>query len=332
MVKIQIKSQIMKKILLTIFASLLVSTTFAQQRLIAIKGSVTDTIANTLSQAIDIAQPGDKIYLPGGYFSHTPAIEKEVYIIGTGFQDGQNVSGKTTISGNLTLGAGANGSTFEGFYLSDWFIANVDIDDITIKRCNMLGTYFQGAFSNSNFINCVVRETLYLGYYSYGQGNFILNSFIPILYGTQYSTIKNCVISNYIGACDHLSVQNNIFGRTDCILFSECLNITFENNIIPQTCLSTDFGTVVTSQLNNIGFSSINTLFIVATSFEFNPIFDYHLHATYSNISSAGIFGGDYPWKVGSLPIIPNIEQNNSYLDAQNQTFKLNVKVVPQTH
>jgi len=326
----------MKSKLFSILAILLTTVTFAQQRLIAIKGSVTDTIANTLSQAIDIAQPGDKIYLPGGYFSHTPAIEKEVYIIGTGFQDGQNVMGKTTISGNLTLGTGANGSTFEGFYLSDWFFANVDLDEITIKRCNMLGTAAAGAFSNSNFINCVVRSVLHLGYNSYGQGNFILNSFVPILYGTQYSTIKNCVISNYIENCDHLSVQNNIFGKVnDCYLLWTSANITFENNIIPQSCL-VGYGSGVISEVNSIGFSSVNTLFINATDFSFNPLFNNQLTLSFILSSpgseSCGIYQGDYPWKLGSLPIIPNIEQNSSYLDVQAGQFKLNVKVVPQTH
>lgn len=328
----------MKK-LLTLLTISFITSTFAQQKLIAIKGTVTDTIANTLSQAIDIAQPGDKIYLPGGYFSHTPAIEKEVYIIGTGFQDGQNVTGKTTINGNLTLGIGANGSTFEGFYLTDWFTqtGSTVSDNITIKRCNMLGTYpaVYSQYNNSSFINCVVRETLHLGWSNggtYGQQNVIENSFVPRLYRAQYSTIKKCIISGYIDECDNVTVQNNIFGKpNDCYLIWLSGNITFENNIIPQTCLS-GFGDGVISELNSIGFGTINTLFVNATDFSFNPLYNFHLLSPFSGTSTAGIYGGSNSWKDGSLPIIPNIEQNSSYLDVQAGQFKLNVKVVPQTH
>ncbi|RAR51061.1 right-handed parallel beta-helix repeat-containing protein [Flavobacterium lacus] len=327
----------MKK-LITLLTILFISSTFAQQRLIAIKGAVTDTIANTLEQAIEIAQTGDKIYLPGGYFTHTPVITKQVHIIGTGFQDGQNVTGKTTISGNLTLGAGANGSTFEGFYLTEYFIPTVAIENITIKRCNMLGVPpYYSTINNSYFINCVVRENLHLGTYELGQGNYVLNSIVPYIAYTKNSTIKNCIISNSIGALDNVTVQDNIFGKTsDCLLLSVSSNITFVNNIIPQTCLTGYSDSGIISEANLIGFGTINTLFVNATDFSFNPLFNFQLLpsilATSPNAASCGIFSGDYPWKVGSLPIIPNIEQNNSYLDAQNQTFKLNVKVVPQTH
>lgn len=67
----------MKK-LFTLFTLLFITATFAQQRLIAVKGTVTDAIAYNLTEAIGLAQPGDKIYYPGGYFSYTPAIEIEI--------------------------------------------------------------------------------------------------------------------------------------------------------------------------------------------------------------------------------------------------------------
>ncbi len=328
----------MKSKLFSILAILLTTVTFAQQRLIAIKGSVTDTIANTLSQAIEIAQPDDKIYLPGGYFSHTPVIEKKVHIIGTGFQDGQNVTGKTTISGNLTLGIGANNSTFEGFYLTEWFIPTVALENITFKRCNMLGVPpYNSTINNSYFINCVVRDGLHLGTSGLGQGNYVLNSVIAYIAYAQNSTIKNCIISNSFGALYDVTVQDNIFGKTsDCLLLSVSSNITFINNIIPQTCLNGYSDGGVISEENLIGFGSINTLFVNANDFSFNPLYDFHLvpsiFATSPNAASCGIFSGDYPWKVGSLPIIPNIEQNNSYLDVLEGKLKLNVKVVPQTH
>ena len=57
----------MKTKLFSIVATLFITVTFAQQKLIAIKGSTTDAIATTLDEAINIAQPNDKIYLQGEY-------------------------------------------------------------------------------------------------------------------------------------------------------------------------------------------------------------------------------------------------------------------------
>lgn len=330
----------MKK-LFTLLTLLFITATFAQQRLIAVKGTVTDAIAYTLTEAITVAQPGDKIYLPGGFYEHAPAINKQVHIIGTGFQDGQNVMGRTTINGSLTLNDQANGSTFEGFYLTDYFVPSGVLDDITFKRCNMGGTtnVYGARFDNSNFINCVVREVLHFAQSGeqFGQSNIITNSFIKRIYRAQYSTIKNCIISLYLQQCDNMIVKNNIFDYTDdlCNIFYESGNMLLENNLIKTSCSSVDLPGVL-SNINTIPYVSINSLFVNATDFSFNPLYNYQLQptiiATSPSAAICGIFAGDYVWKLGSLPIIPNIEQNSSYLDVQAGQFKLNVKVVPQTH
>ena len=329
----------MKK-LFTLLTILFITSTFGQQRLIAVKGTVTDAIANTLSQAIDIAQPGDKIYLPGGFYEHLPAINKQVHIIGTGFQDGQNVMGRTTINGSLTLNDQANGSTFEGFYLTDWFAPATDVSDITFKRCNMLGTLYQFKFDNCIFTNCVVRECLHFGWDgtgTYGINNVITNSFIYRIYRAKYSEIKNCIIKLYLQQCDNVLVKNNVFDYTDtnCNIFYQSGNMLLENNLIKTSCSSVELPGVL-SNINTIPYVAINDVFVNATDFSFNPLFNYRLKVdiiqAFPTAVSAGVYVGTNPWKDGSLPIIPNIEQNSSYLDVQAGQFKLNVKVVPQTH
>jgi hypothetical protein len=329
---------------LSLLTSLLVTLSFSQQKLIAVKGNVTDAITTTLTDAIALAQPDDKIYLPGGYFSHTATIDKPVHIIGTGFQDGMNITGKTTINGNLTLSDLANGSKFEGFYLTDWFYSTTSISNITIKRCNMLGTApaIGGAtWNNTSIVNCVAREYVNLGelsYGVYGQNNTISNSFINRLVLAQYSTIKNCIIPGFVESCDNLTIQNNIFGKTsDCELVFGCSNITMEKNLVPILCTGYA-GLGVISLVNPIAYNTSSAVFVDAPNFTFSPSSNFQLISASSGNNAGtdgtdiGIFGGSNPWKIGSLPIIPNIEQNNSYLDVQNQTFKLNVKVVPQTH
>lgn len=327
----------------SLLTSLFVTLSFSQQKLIAVKGNVTDAITTTLTDAIALAQPGDKIYLPGGYFSHTATIDKPVHIIGTGFQDGMNVTGKTTINGNLTLSDLANGSTFEGFYLTEWLVPSNTLSTITIKRCNILGitpAVLGNSLNNSTIINCVVRDYAMMGDSQtiYGQNNIISNSFINRLILTQYSTIKNCIISAYIESCDNLTIQNNIFGKTsDCELVYGCSNITMEKNLVPILCTGYA-GLGVISLVNPIAYNTISSVFVDAPNFTFSPSSNFQLISSSPGNNAGtdgtdiGIFGGSNPWKIGSLPIIPNIEQNNSYLDVQNQTFKLNVKVVPQTH
>jgi hypothetical protein len=333
------------KHLFTLLASFIISSIFAQQKLIAVKGTVTDAIATTLDQAITLAQPGDIIYLPGGFYGYAAPIEKKVHIIGTGFQDGQNVMGRTAINGSLTLGGGANGSIFEGLYLIEWFTqtGSCTSDNITVKRCSMKGTYpvYNSSYINSHFINCAVRETLHLGEHwtTMGQNNFIQNCIITNwVYRTNASTIENCLLLGIL-ECTNTFVKKNIFYRNDasCEVFSSSTGLVLENNLFKANCysgyilnstISTESGTTTYSELSDV-FVNVP----VTTFFNFNPTYDYHLKSPFTTTpANVGIYAGDFPWKDGSLPIIPNIEKNESYLDVQNGVFKLKVKVVPQTH
>lgn len=339
----------MKK-LFTLLTVLLVTTTFAQQRLIAVKGvaSGTDAIAKTLTEAIDLAKPGDKIYLPGGFFEHAPAIEKEVHIIGTGFQDGLNVMGRTTINGSLTFGGGANNSTFEGLYITEWFsqVGSLVSDNITVKRCNMKGTYpvELSSYKNSSFINCVVRETLHLGWTNaynastMGQSNDIKNCIISKwVYRTNSSTIENCLLAG-LNECSSSFIKRNIFYRNDGEndAFRSSAELVLAHNLFDVIKYATyNNGSTISQESGTKNYASIEDVFVKVSSsmrlFNFDTTFDYNIKSSVNAIG-VGIYGGSNPWKDGSLPIIPNIEKNSSYLDVAAGKFKLNVKVVPQTH
>ncbi len=345
----------MKK-LFTLLSILFISSIFSQHRLIAVKGTVTDAIAYTLTEAITVAQPGDKIYLPGGFYEHLPAINKKVHIIGTGFQDGQNVMGRTTINGSLTLDNLADNSTFEGLYLTEWFTQteNCVSDNITIKRCNMKGTEhkYTSNFVNSKFINCVVRETLFLGYNdgftssASGENNFIKNCIITNwVYKTNSSSIENCLLVGILH-CSNSFVKKNIFYRNDtsCEAINSSSGIVLEYNFFKSSCYSAyNYASTITSELSTGLYNDLSSIFLNVPNdslyFTFNQSYNYKFNPTFiaTNLSIAniiGIYNGTNPWKDGSLPIIPNIEQNNSYLDLQTTPgeFKLKVKVVPQTH
>lgn len=328
----------MKTILLTFTFLLLGNLSFAQLKLIAIKGAITDTIATTLADAIALAQPNDKIYLPGGYFSYAGVLEKPLHIIGTGFQDGMNVFGRTVINGDFSLNDLSNGSVFEGFYLAGNFVG-YNVSSITIKRCNFNGITENGTWNNCHFVNCVGRGNIYLGQGFVGNGvsNLIENSIIYYVAYAQYSTFSNCIIEN-VHASDNVLLKNNVLYRSDCEILSISTNVIMNNNLVLSGCIGTGYNGGILSESNTIGFNSIADVFVSAASFVFNPTYNFQLLAASpgnnagTDGTNIGIFGGNYPWKVGSLPINPNIEQNNSYLDVLNEEFKLNVKVVPQTN
>ncbi len=333
------------KQLFTILLALSLHVAFSQQKLIAVKGSVTDAIATTLSQAIGLAQPGDIIYLPGGHFEFTGTIDKPVHIIGTGFQDGMNVMGRTTINNNLNLGSLASGSIFEGFYLTGWFTQtgySTIVNNLVFKRCNFegIGIDFYSSYNDCSFINCVVRDTLHFGEAStsFGVNNTVSNSFVGNIHKAQHSTVKNCILQSKIISSDNVTIKNTVYGSSfDCNLHVNCSNIRLNNNTIASGCVENN-GQGIIEYTHTIAFNSISEIFVSAESFAFNPTADFRLSPTSlsqlagDDGTDIGIFGGSYPWKTGSLPQLPNIEKNNSYLDVPSETFKLNVKVVPQTH
>lgn len=338
----------MKTKLFTIITTLLITLTFAQQKLIAIKGATTDAIAITLDEAINIAQPNDKIYLPGGNFEYTGSLEKPIHLIGIGFQNGLHVDGNTVINGNIIINSAGSSSIFEGFYLTGYFQCGVEANcnNITMKRCNFNGITGSGNFAfswtNCNFTNCVVRETMDFSTDVINLNCTISNSFIKRVSRFHNSNIRNCIVgsANSIIYSTNSNIKNSIFAAIDSFNNSygnaisyDCTGLIFNNN-----ATATELGSGVISDINNIPNNNEAEIFVNATNFFFNPTFDFQLVSTFAGNNAGddgtdvGIYGGQYPWKNGSLPISPTIEQNNSFLDVQNEQFKLRVKVVPQTN
>ncbi len=336
----------MKSKLFSIITTLVITVTFAQQKLIAIKGTTTDAIATTLTEAITLAQPNDKIYLPGGNFDFTGIIDKPIHIIGVGFQNGLNIDGTTQINGDLTINANGNNSTFEGFYLSGNFICltNGEVNNLLFKRLNISGVgginYF--GWTNCVFVNCVVRSTLDFSSSNNSTNIVISNSFINRVSRLQNSLINNCIVgsSNSIISCSNSTIKNCIFSGFDIYNNTNGNAISYGSSGLNfyNNAVAASLGEGVISDLNTIIINNISEVFVNASNYIFNPTFDTQLLSSFAGNNAGddgtdvGIYGGQYPWKNGSLPISPNIEQNNSFLDVQNEQFKLRVKVVPQTN
>lgn len=295
----------MKKILTLIV--LLCATSMYAQKIIAVKGPTTDAIVKTLNEAVEIAKPNDKIYLPGGIFTFTDTLNKPVHIIGTGYDSSvQKADGISMVNtnGKFVISDGAAGTILEGCLFREIALAK-NVDNLTFKRIQVY-TYLNNSSSiratNSTVIECMIR---YL--YNFDD-SYIHNSVFENVYYCDRSLLKACVIW-YYRSNSSLLVQDSVIGYPYSCSNCQWVNVKYTGNNSSSTFYSY--------------FKKVSSA---------NPSIhhDYHLKDTVTE--EVGIYYGDYPWKENAHPFAPLILENNSYLDTQSEQFKLRVKVLPQTH
>lgn len=218
----------MKRILSLIAVTLLTFTAATAQRISVVTESGATSIYRTLQQAIEGADPGSTIYLPGGGFSIADSVKitKKLTIIGIGHKsDNENADGSTIISGNLWFNENSSGSAVMACYITgDVNIGEGDavVNDVTIKFCNLNSVQVKNSTCQETVVNqCYVR-----GQSSFGQSSnitidnnvinrisevgsgFIRNNVLTYEnwhstygYGIDYYTlhsVNNCVISGNI--------------------------------------------------------------------------------------------------------------------------------------
>lgn len=159
----------MKRILSLIAVTLITFTTATAQRISVVTESGATSIYRTLQEAIEGADSGSTIYLPGGGFSLPDSVKitKKLTIIGIGHKsDNENADGSTIISGNLFFNQGSSGSAVMACYIT----GNVNIgegdaavNDVTIRFCNL---------NSVQVLNSICQETVVNQCYVRGQSNF----------------------------------------------------------------------------------------------------------------------------------------------------------------
>jgi hypothetical protein len=123
------------------FALLAIVTVDAQQ-IAVVKGSVTN-VYDTLKDAIEGAEGGSVLYLPGGSFPIPDEVKitKLLYIIGIGHDaQSDNADGRTLISGQLCFESGSDGSLVMGCYITgnvNIGTAETPVHQIVVKYCNL---------------------------------------------------------------------------------------------------------------------------------------------------------------------------------------------------
>lgn len=294
---------------------------FAQNRVIAIKGPQTDAIATTLQEAVNLAKANDVIYLPDGIYE-LETLDKPVHIIGTGYNTTiAKATGVTRINTDgktLKITEAASGSILEGTEFYNIEFTEGKAHDVTMKRILANNINGGSGAKNNTFIEVMVK-----GYLQHFKNSYVYNSVAKFFYNINNSLIKNCIGSSFAD-WRHSSFYSS---------YMQLSNTIIENSIGVYTYGLSNC-TLVNTHFTN-SRDKFKALFKNVTSDTPAYTQDYHFAEDASisgaDISKMGIYNGDYPWKENAYPFAPMVKEDNSYLDVQNEQFKIKVRVIPQT-
>lgn len=300
----------MKKSVLSLLIALMaIVVANAQQISVVSEGGKTD-LYRTFQEAIEKAEPGSVIYLPGGGFPIADAVKitKKLTIVGIGHKiDTENPDGYTTVSGNLFFNQGSDNSALMGVYVTgNVYIGNdnQEVDDVLVRYCNIsqLDVYSskcKGITINQNYIRG--------GAYFHGSNANFSNNITPWVQDLDDGYIKNNIItsrySNYggaIDACDRTSITNNIILHTSVHSGGDCFaqgNMCKIDWALDEDCI-------------NIGEADWNNVFKYFNNGAISPASSFHFKADseYTKYEGqVGIYSGDTPFEDDQLAPVPFI-------------------------
>lgn len=319
----------MKKLFISFSAVILFCSTLVMaQNNVVLQSNGVSTVFNSTTPLVDAYEAainGDTIYLPGVEVTAPTTFGKQLTVFGAGYDPGSTGATGRSILTSLNIGAGADGSHFEGFQVKNNvnFAGNTRIDNVSLTRLHINGniniTTTESLPDKSR--NILIRESVF---------NQIDGS------NTDNIQIHNCFINNYIVNVSNGWIANN----TSITLYRNINNINhslIENNIIIPTIdnTSSSYYSVYNSSYNTFknnvfrrdptiqenntwenNFTNVDytTLFIdFAATYNFEA--DYHLvnpglhPGTTGN--QVGIYGGIQPFKENASPRIPLIISKN---------------------
>lgn len=290
-------------ILAALTALVAVALATAQQISVVTEGGAT-TLYENLADAINGAEPGSVIYLPGGGFplADEVKITKRLTIIGIGHKyDNDNVDGASIIAGNIFFNEGSDRSALLGCYVNGTVAIAHDgaqIDDILVRYCNVNhvevksgackgltidqnyirgGASFRGAPARFTHNICSWINELDGGVIENNIFTWRLNGdYIFDEYTSHYGTCCRC---------DNNQINNNIFLNRDRM-------DTGSNNVITHNMLNgADWGD---DPVNISG--DWNDIFVKYNNAAINPVTDFHFTnnflSEYQEYSDCGIYGG----------------------------------------
>jgi len=315
----------MKTLIILLLALVAATGSGFAQNVIAVQNGGTPSFYTTLDSAILNAHNGDTLFLPGGTFTISVAVDKCLHIIGVGYSRELNMAtDRTQISGNITLQNEASNGSLMGFELAGGITGGENISNYLVRRCAFGGLNLSGNNSNWTLIenhlqgfsiaaptvsNCFFFNNICNGTFPYGSP-----------FGFDSSIFKN-----------NIFLYNYWTTGWDIAAIIRAINSLFENNIFISSNYS--MGGIANSELNN-------NLFVESEPFnncggcwglnnnivgqDPSSIFvdfqngNYHIQETSPGKTGGkngteegaevGIYGGLYPWKDGALPPNPHFQ------------------------
>ena len=347
-------------------AGLLVASTNTFAKKSRVNNNSTDpTVFKSLIEFFEDTQPAadgcDTIYLEGSNSEYTPTtITRKVCIIGPGFNlmDNPNTSVSTLEAklrfADISFNEGSEGSELIGVNMISQSV-QVSADNITIRNC----IFNNGGVGLWGSTNTVIVQN----YFASSQSADAI-----FIFGNESGniTFNNNIVSRYRFVVEAPSsfqeCNNNVFvlpsGGADASLSISTLS--FKNNIIKPASatnipsISVNGGTADPDKVSHNIFptggslsTSHNNLPVAHTGWgavfvQTNPTKEIHfatLQPAYltgnlgSDGTQRGILGGQFPYKLSGIAVIPNVYglETNGQVSSQNGLqLKIKTKVNPR--
>ena len=324
-----------RQVITLLLAIMALAATQAQQISVVTSGGST-SLHRTLKDAIESAENGSVIYLPGGGFSIADSVKinNKITIIGIGHKtSNENVDGITIISGNLWFNQGSSNSAVMGCYISGNVIIGEDgaVNDMLIKYCNLNSVQIK----NSQCFGTVINQNYVRGDSDFGLSSnvTISNNVISRICNVESGTIKYNVVcyDNYynygygpgnprysLEGVHRSTITNNIFrygtGRGKILNGIDCQT---SNNFLENGSFGDN-----PIEIN----ASITDILVNVNNWNISPLSNFHFSDTYNQYENqVGIYGGT-SFSDSQLPPTPYIVGKviPDHTDAEG---KLNIKV-----
>lgn len=331
----------MKKSIFTFCLLLMTSIMMAQYRVALHSGGNVSIFggATAFADAYTAAVDGDIIYLPGGNLTYPGTIDKSLTIYGVGhYPAATTATDKTLLTGNLSIGENADNLHLEGIHLTGTltFNTNAKVDDVVIKRCRLGAINYPGDRTTPSENNIILESVINTDVRVANTLNLIIsNNIIGDEFFNGYNTgITNNVFLTqnyhyYFRDTDNCNVTNNIFVNSGYFI-NNCNNNSFSYNLFIN---SPGFG--ANTFTNNHVNVDMTTVFQTMPSTDFEYTNDYSLlpaaQSTYLGFDGvqAGIYGGNYPFKVNSVPTNPAITAKSVSPQTDNNG-EINVQITAE--
>jgi len=332
---------------------LILSCTYLNaQNLIAVEHNGVSVFYSTLDSAVNAAQTGDNVYVPGGIFTLNVSISKGFNLIGVGYNpDSTLATGFTQItspSNFVRIITGADNGSITGIMFNNNTIifgtGNSDqtVSNYTVSKCRMsslqLG-YGQGSATSNNLI---FKENIFDGNLNglniqncHFSNNMIQLSIYNFQQGNEFTDNVFLYPSTYIlNAVNNSVFRNNIFLYSNGIFTNLSSNNIFYNNLFVANMSSGSLPGTDVGSLFNVAQSSI---FInqVGNTYDYHQ--NYHLKSTCpgknygTDGTDLGVYGSATPWKEGGVPYNPHIQfQSIATQTDGSGNLSINIKVAAQ--